>query len=119
MPMAKASAESRTAIIFMGPALLLARHGATASIPVEAAARVRAAQRTSNRTRPAKLEIPFGHTFDRREVSSSKSAARLRPVRLRAVEECAPAAARKAFSASSITAGYRLHGERRFSFRPS
>jgi hypothetical protein len=29
-----------------------------------------------HRTRPAKLEIPFGHAFDRREVSSSKSAVR-------------------------------------------
>ena len=29
-----------------------------------------------HRTQPAKLEIPFGHAFDRREVSSSKSAVR-------------------------------------------
>ena len=46
--------------------------------------------RPKDRTRPTKLEIPFGHAFDEREVSSSKSVVRRRPVRRRsAVEECA------------------------------
>ena len=48
--------------------MLLARHGATASITVEAAARVRLPSGPQHRTQPAKLEIPFGHAFDRREV---------------------------------------------------
>jgi hypothetical protein len=30
--------------------------------------------RPKDRTQPTKLEITFGHAFDRREVSSSKSA---------------------------------------------
>jgi hypothetical protein len=32
--------------------------------------------RPKDRTQPTKLEIPFGHAFDRREVSPSKSAVR-------------------------------------------
>jgi hypothetical protein len=40
-----------------------------------------------DRTRPAKLEIPFGHAFDKREVSSSKSVVRVRPVGLRSAIE--------------------------------
>jgi hypothetical protein len=32
--------------------------------------------RPNDRTQRAKLEIPFGHAFDRREISSSKSAVR-------------------------------------------
>jgi hypothetical protein len=33
-----------------------------------------------DRTLPAKLEIPFGHAFDKRGVSLPKSAVRVRPV---------------------------------------
>jgi hypothetical protein len=33
-----------------------------------------------DRTQPAQLEIPFGHTFDKRGVSLPKSAVRVRPV---------------------------------------
>ena len=36
--------------------------------------------RLKDRTPPTKLEIPFGHAFDRCEVSSSKRAVRRRPV---------------------------------------
>ena len=36
-----------------------------------------------DRTHPAKLEIPFGHAFDKRGVSLPKSAVRVRPVGLR------------------------------------
>ena len=44
-----------------------------------------------DRPRPAKLEIPFGHAFDKHRVLLFKSAVpRRRPVRLRpAIEECA------------------------------
>ena len=39
------------------------------------------------RTQPAKLEIPFGHAFDKRGVSLPKSAVRARPVGLRSATE--------------------------------
>jgi hypothetical protein len=35
-----------------------------------------------DRTQPAKLEIPFGHAFDKRGASLPKSAVRVRPVGL-------------------------------------
>jgi hypothetical protein len=42
---------------------------------------------TQDRTQPAKLEIPFGHPFDKRGVSLPKSAERVRPVGLRSAIE--------------------------------
>jgi hypothetical protein len=45
--------------------------------------------RPKDRTQPTKLEIPFGHAFDRREASSSQIAVRARipSVRDQTVEE--------------------------------
>ena len=40
-----------------------------------------------DRTQPAKLEIPFGHAFDKRGVSLPKSAVRVHPVGLRSAIE--------------------------------
>ena len=42
---------------------------------------------SQDRTQPAKLEIPFGHAFDKRGVSLPKSAVRVRPVDLRSAIE--------------------------------
>ena len=48
--------------------------GAMASFNVEAAAYSASPVDPQDRTQPTRLEIPFGHAFDRREISSSKSA---------------------------------------------
>ena len=42
---------------------------------------------SQDRTQPAKLEIPFGHAFDKRGLSLPKSAVRVRPVDLRSAIE--------------------------------
>jgi hypothetical protein len=43
-----------------------------------------------DRAEPTKLEIPFGHAFDKRGVSLPRSAVRVRPVGPRSAIEAAP-----------------------------
>jgi len=63
---------------------LLPAHGTVARrngfFNVEAAACSADPVDPQDRTQPAKLEIPFGHAFDKRGVLLRKSAVRMRPV---------------------------------------